>query len=392
MAVTMVGTIHKAQTTTLSCTVAKSGSGANWDAGVPLIVGDLLVSIVTYDADSAGATEDVKCSRPDISWCFGPEVGDRLYAGGVDGFMAMYYLRIVDAAHLASLTTNYTCTLTNVASGRSFSHVMYALRGVACIGDACAFGGATATISLGYGGLLAQTMVPGTFFIASAMNSQAYVTVGEGNGWTTSGGGMTWTEDVDAGQVGVAHSWTHAHATQAAATPGGLSPGITVAKANGAGDMLAMLIGFAPTAWNAVLPDATPPVVANVTPAPASVISPTTPIVFDVTDLTPGFEHVSVTVERAGDGRRDDVHDGTTFAGLYTSGGSTRTAITNGFQFSIRPGGGWSGSSITVRIIALDGDGNETLVSNSWTINEVVAPALTLAIGSSPGGLVLGLD
>lgn len=111
-----------------------------------------------------------------------------------------------------------------------------------------------------------------------------------------------------------------------------------------------------------------PPVVSSVSPTAGSSISRTQAITFNVTDLSPGLGRV-VVLAYHGSLFFEVVHDGTSFKTPY-SASSTRTAITDGFAFSIVHNvPGWPNAALTLRIIAVDGDGNEsTPVDRSWTV------------------------
>lgn len=108
---------------------------------------------------------------------------------------------------------------------------------------------------------------------------------------------------------------------------------------------------------------ATPP------PPVITIISPTlaipgtrgqaanTPIVFQVTDLTPDLQKVLVWVKIVGREETLMIHDGTNFLAPFDSVQSVRTVIANGFQFSALIKGGWS-NGFTLSVQAIDSSGN----------------------------------
>lgn len=98
-----------------------------------------------------------------------------------------------------------------------------------------------------------------------------------------------------------------------------------------------------------------PPVISNVTPAPGSQLLKNAPIGADVTD-DGDFSRVIVVVEFATLGTKEVVHDGDGFSANYS--GSSRTAIANGWRYSVVRTGGWPASP-TLRVFAIDADGQE---------------------------------
>lgn len=102
--------------------------------------------------------------------------------------------------------------------------------------------------------------------------------------------------------------------------------------------------------------NATPPVIGNFSPAPGVTISPGRAISFDVTDDAGALGRVIVLVEYPS-GAYEVIWDGDRFAAAYVAG-STRSAIANGFNFSVKRLGSWPGSP-TIRALAIDTSGNE---------------------------------
>lgn len=114
--------------------------------------------------------------------------------------------------------------------------------------------------------------------------------------------------------------------------------------------------------------DTTPPVVTIISPTPG--VNPgdpggfpadwltarNTPIVLQVTDLAPGLEYVAVIATLPG-GVEEVVYRRGAFRGRYVALSSV-AAITNGFQFSVRPADGWPPGNITFAVDPLDAAGN----------------------------------
>jgi hypothetical protein len=97
-----------------------------------------------------------------------------------------------------------------------------------------------------------------------------------------------------------------------------------------------------------------PPTVVFVSPAPASTITSTTPIVVDVTDVDTASPFVFFFV-RTVDGAQEVAWDGAAFSSPYAS--STRVAIVDGFRYTLRRTGGWVAGGITIRTNAIDDTG-----------------------------------
>lgn len=106
------------------------------------------------------------------------------------------------------------------------------------------------------------------------------------------------------------------------------------------------------------------PSVMMPTPAPGATIQPNDLISFQITDIisdpfaSAGFRRILVTAHFPKTGLVEVIHNGDGFTGFY-SAGSSRTPITNGYQYSIRRSGGWpDGPQFT--IYAIDNEGNES--------------------------------
>lgn len=101
------------------------------------------------------------------------------------------------------------------------------------------------------------------------------------------------------------------------------------------------------------------PTVTLISPSTASLLDPTGSIVIDVTD-NGSFREV-IVVAKFSSGSQDlveVVHTGS-FAPFYDSG-STRSAIADGFRYSIVRDGGWiSNNTVKIDVYAIDTAGNE---------------------------------
>lgn len=105
--------------------------------------------------------------------------------------------------------------------------------------------------------------------------------------------------------------------------------------------------------------DSVPPVTSNISPAPGTPITSSTPVLVDVTDESGLFRRVIIAVVLGG--ITEMAWDGDAWLGRYAGGNSTRTPITNGFRFTVLRdlrSGGWP-SSPTLRVFAFDQGGNE---------------------------------
>lgn len=102
--------------------------------------------------------------------------------------------------------------------------------------------------------------------------------------------------------------------------------------------------------------DAIPPTTNSFSPAVASVVGPTDFIAFTTTDNAALLR--SLVLVSYPDRSYHVVHDGDAFSAAF-AGLSTRTAVTGGYAFSVRPNNGWAAAP-TLRIISTDLSGNET--------------------------------
>lgn len=115
--------------------------------------------------------------------------------------------------------------------------------------------------------------------------------------------------------------------------------------------------------------DATAPTISNMTPSPS--VAPgdpggfpadyraarTTPIEFDVTDVTPGIALIIVWVKFSNRTDTLVVFDGVSL--LWPFDLSTVTPITNGYHFAVLPRGGWpSDCTVSFHARAIDQAGN----------------------------------
>lgn len=106
-----------------------------------------------------------------------------------------------------------------------------------------------------------------------------------------------------------------------------------------------------------VPPNSVPPVVTSQSPTPGTTISPSTPLVFDVTDDEGEFAAIYVTA-RFSDGSEETVHDGTDFTPNYVTS-SSKDVIAGGFRFTLTRLNGWPVvATATIRVKAVDSAGN----------------------------------
>ncbi len=102
--------------------------------------------------------------------------------------------------------------------------------------------------------------------------------------------------------------------------------------------------------------DETTPTIGNISPAPGTPLNPGDRVSFDATDDSGALVHVEVRVAQGA--VVETVFDGTSFVGPYATG-CGRTAITNGFRFSVVRSGGWIAPP-AFSVSAIDGGGNKT--------------------------------
>lgn len=100
--------------------------------------------------------------------------------------------------------------------------------------------------------------------------------------------------------------------------------------------------------------DLVKPVIANITPAPGSIVPRMTPVDFDVTDNIGQLGFLLIQVYQ--NGFLETVYKGQGFITPYQT--SVRTAIPGGYHFTIRRAGGWKSNPL-FEYNLLDADGNE---------------------------------
>lgn len=122
--------------------------------------------------------------------------------------------------------------------------------------------------------------------------------------------------------------------------------------------------GWGVQAWGADSDSDNPPLITIVSPTPGLIPgsfaqAATTPLIFDVTDVTPDLQDVLLWISFDGGANAEVVHDHTAFFARY-SGGSTRVPIVNGYRYSLLREGGWPSDldAIQLTVKAYDSAGN----------------------------------
>ena len=119
--------------------------------------------------------------------------------------------------------------------------------------------------------------------------------------------------------------------------------------------------GWGIDAWGAGFGGSDGPQIVIVSPAPG-VIPGTyaqavnTPLVFEVTDITPDLQDVIMWASFDGGGNAEMVANGGDFFARYATG-SSRTAIGNGYRYTVFRQGGWP-ADIRLDVRAFDATGN----------------------------------
>lgn len=102
------------------------------------------------------------------------------------------------------------------------------------------------------------------------------------------------------------------------------------------------------------------PTINAFSPVEGSILSRNTPITFQVfgTALLGAPRSVVISVIAGGSSVEELVFGGVNFTASYTGGSNNRLNITDGYEFTILRLGGWRGTSITMRIVAVDQNGD----------------------------------
>jgi hypothetical protein len=101
------------------------------------------------------------------------------------------------------------------------------------------------------------------------------------------------------------------------------------------------------------------PYVFNITPTPATNLSSSQIIEFDVSDVDDDIHRILLAIEFPIAEIKEIVHDGDAFGPMYQGVYNVRTAITGGYHFEIlRDGAGWT-ESPTLTVYAIDNTGRE---------------------------------
>lgn len=102
--------------------------------------------------------------------------------------------------------------------------------------------------------------------------------------------------------------------------------------------------------------DTSPPIVTNMAPVPGEVTK-NDQISFDVTDVSPGTVLIVIHLKYTSSTETIVVHDGAEFKPPFDTVDSSRVAIADGYTYTVRPSGGWTGGFL-LEVLAVDGDGN----------------------------------
>lgn len=135
-------------------------------------------------------------------------------------------------------------------------------------------------------------------------------------------------------------------------TPGDFAAGVSFEINSGSSVNPKRLSGYAQASGSA--PGT--PAVGSISPTPDSVIGPSTPITFTLTD-TVSIVAALVLAKFPQSGLYEVVHDGSAFSSNYAAG-STRSPISGGWSYSVVRTGGWP-SSPTIVPVAVDAGGGE---------------------------------
>ncbi len=137
--------------------------------------------------------------------------------------------------------------------------------------------------------------------------------------------------------------------------------------------------------------DTVAPILNNITPSLGSTLDPPTgqTIQFDITSDSGGISSV-VIVAQYTSGPGEAAFSGSTFKDVFAAG-STRTVITNGFQFKVQRGGtGWL-EDFDLEVSAVGNDGGVLVPSptllNYLVPNGVGASAARTPVKVSTGGI-----
>lgn len=117
--------------------------------------------------------------------------------------------------------------------------------------------------------------------------------------------------------------------------------------------------------------DITPPMIANVTPAPGA-IDYTQTISFDITDNS---TINNIMLYLIANGSSEVIYDNSTFLGAYLS--SSRSSISNGFSFNIIRDGGYIANDISISVFASDSNSNILQDNINYIISNAPQPDIT---------------
>lgn len=117
--------------------------------------------------------------------------------------------------------------------------------------------------------------------------------------------------------------------------------------------------------------DTVAPVVDSFSPSPGSSIVSADSISFRVTDNHGDLASVVVVAEYSNGDVTEMVHDGDSFTVPYDVAGSSRTALVNGFDYTVARDKGWPTSPVKIRVFVVDASGNANLAASAeYTVSD----------------------
>jgi hypothetical protein len=110
--------------------------------------------------------------------------------------------------------------------------------------------------------------------------------------------------------------------------------------------------------------DTSAPLISVISPLTMQILGHNTPIIIEVKDSN-FFARVVLAATLSGGVIEELIHDGVTTSVAYAV---QRDSITDGYRYTIMRVGGWYGSSVTLKIISVDSQGNVATAKFTWQI------------------------